>query len=235
MSLLTGSQEGRENMEKQPDSKKMLDLILGNANSDGRFTVVELSYSKLQQLSLLEAEHIKGLMLLCIKSVNISDDNQGYAVEAGESYRVLQIYNNTVTFLSKTGGRCALNFNVIYEVFALQVEEVRAKALETTIQNMMSDRAALLKKLASAFLDTQTFKLGDPVTWKPGFKNCVYPYLDDIGVVVEILDPPITHRATKEEQALASGGSINDVVIAFLNSEGEFEHFLMDSRRFTKV
>lgn len=89
-----------------------------------------------------------------------------------------------------------------------------------------------LKSIWSSFYDETVFEAGDFVEWKPGMKNRRYPDYGQPVVVMELLEEPVF------DSAKDSGSSYYreplDVVLGFLDSDGDFVSFHFDSRRFQK-
>lgn len=78
------------------------------------------------------------------------------------------------------------------------------------------------------------FKPGDLVRWKPGFQNRLYPRIDKIAVVLEVLPEPIFD--SEKDSACTYFREPLDVVLGlFLDSgphRGDFLSWHFDSRRF---
>lgn len=87
-----------------------------------------------------------------------------------------------------------------------------------------------LKDSLERFNQKETFKPGDIVQWKPGFKN---KRSEGPFIVVEVLPAPIMDSAPDPGSPYFREPL--DVVLGQIDREGDFISHYYDSRRVTKV
>ena len=75
----------------------------------------------------------------------------------------------------------------------------------------------------------QPFQAGDLVTWKEGLKNRRRPKEGDPAVVVETLSEPIMNPAN--DAGVSVFREPLDIAIAFIDEDGDFPVYYVDSRR----
>lgn len=89
-----------------------------------------------------------------------------------------------------------------------------------------------LKSIWSSFYHEVDFEAGDFVEWKPGMKNRRHPDYNQPVVVMELLEEPVLDGA--KDSGSPYYREPLDVVLGFLDSDGDFISFHFDSRRFQK-
>ena len=221
------------------DSSNIMQYLTGNTTGGEEIVTISASFDFLQQLSLLETDIVRGIELLCIEGFGPEGRMQEENVpefESGKLYAIDTINpKNAFVFLEAKKHSVSLPLRHVEKKFMIQTVRSREIALRTSITQILAERAEMVNKAAELFLKTEQFQIGDKVIWKKGLKNAVYPFMDEIVVVIEIIDPPVTIRNTSDDMFSNVSGTINDIVIAFINREGHLDHFPMDSRRFKKI
>lgn len=217
-------------------SKTLTTLIPEPSEQDDQIVSVELTDDQLQRYSLLERETIKDLRLLSIVNQTlISRNKEKVAFTSGAEYRINKIGMRDIIIIGPNGECCEVPNLFIEGYFTLRIPEVRRNALEKRIDQILKETDEKLDVLAKRFLAKDTFKIGDKVIWKEGLKNAIRPLMNETAIVIEIVDPPVTCRVDRKDQDLTQAGGVSDIVIAVLDQDNEFRHYLMDSRRFRKV
>ena len=96
-----------------------------------------------------------------------------------------------------------------------------------------AERGRRLTELANAIDTPHTFRKGQLVRWKAGLKNRGAPAYNEVAVVREILAAPVFDQC---EQGRCAGspyfGEPLNLVLAILDSDGDFFEFRYDGRRF---
>jgi len=108
---------------------------------------------------------------------------------------------------------------------ATQPDELSASAGMTSVQKMRS--------MAEEYNKPLSFKVGDPVMLKPGFRHRRVPDYSTIAVVAEVLPEPF--RDTDAEEGTSSFYELINGRIAFLDSDGDLAFLYVDLRRFRKL
>jgi len=81
-----------------------------------------------------------------------------------------------------------------------------------------------------SFQHRHQFAVGELVKWKPGFKITKRPDYDQPAVVVEVLDSPVFDGTT--DAGYISFRQPLDIILGFMDSDGDFVAYYFDSRRF---
>jgi hypothetical protein len=99
-----------------------------------------------------------------------------------------------------------------------------------------ADHARRLTKLLDAMDEPQVFKSGQFVRWKAGLKNRAVPAYDEPAVVREVLTLPVydTCEAARCANSPFFGEPLT-LVLAVMDSEGEFFELRYDGRRFEPI
>lgn len=87
-----------------------------------------------------------------------------------------------------------------------------------------------IKELQAKMNEKVEIKAGDIVQWKDGLKNRRWPEYGEQVLVVEVKETPLYR--THNDSGLPSFGEPLDLVLARLDSDGDFLHYHVDSRRF---
>lgn len=94
-------------------------------------------------------------------------------------------------------------------------------------------RARRLAELAERMDIAHDFHKGQIVRWKPGLRNKATPANNEVAIVREILATPVFDTC---EQAICAGGPYFGepltLVLAILDSDGDFLEYRYDGRRF---
>lgn len=96
-----------------------------------------------------------------------------------------------------------------------------------------AERGRRLIELADSMDTLHTFRKGQLVRWKAGLKNRSTPAYNEVAVVRDVLADPVFDEC---EQGKCAGtpyfGEPLTLVLAFLDSDGDFLEFRYDGRRF---
>lgn len=108
---------------------------------------------------------------------------------------------------------------------------VDRKKVATAFGSDTALTAKELRRLYQAFNTSETFTLGQLVTWKPRLKNRRRPVEGEPAIVVEVLDEPLFN----EEDSMGSTyfREKMDLKLGLLDEDGDFLFFHFDSRRLT--
>lgn len=87
-----------------------------------------------------------------------------------------------------------------------------------------------LKGLRELYFSDGRIKEGDFVEWKPGLKNKKRPSYYQPGIVMEVLAEPVLDK--REEASSAYFRERLDVIIGFIDDDGDFITYYFDSSRF---
>ena len=90
-----------------------------------------------------------------------------------------------------------------------------------------------LRDKCLSFLKTETFKVGDIVKWKKGLKNKKYPKDDQLGFVMELINPPIFEN-TKDSGSPYFREPL-DLILAAIDDDAQLMLYHYDKRRFKLV
>jgi len=108
---------------------------------------------------------------------------------------------------------------------AVQPDELKSQAGLSRTEKMRS--------MALEYSQPLSFKVGDPVMLKPGFRHRRMPDYSTIAVVAEILPEPF--RDMNAEEGTSSFYELINGRIAFLDSDGDITFLHVDLRRFRKL
>lgn len=214
------------------ETPKALGNLLSQLSTDNSETLtVRLTEAVMQKLSLV----YKDLGDLCVtsKKENTFPRFMGPAIEinAGDVYRITRM-TGSASELFCGDQRFTLDHDDIDEQFIWYPTELQYNVFMSAAKDAADERHAKLRKLATLFLQKETFKVGDEVVWKADLSYCTRPFEGEVAIVLEVLDKPITSREDDPDGDKA--GHINDIVICVLKSDGTLFQQLVDSRRFTK-
>lgn len=96
-----------------------------------------------------------------------------------------------------------------------------------------AQRARRLAELSERMDVSHNFHKGQVVRWKPGLRNKSTPANNEVAIVREVLAIPVFDTC---EQALCAGspyfGEPLTLVLAILDSDGDFLEYRYDGRRF---
>jgi hypothetical protein len=115
------------------------------------------------------------------------------------------------------------------------------KARNKTIQLLPSDadgdpaaeHGRRLTELANAMDTPHTFRKGQLVRWKAGLKNRTTPAYNEVAVVREVLATPVFDACEDARcAACPQFGEPLTLVLAFLDTDGDFLELRYDGRRF---
>ena len=101
----------------------------------------------------------------------------------------------------------------------------------------MDDKSKNLKELAESFLREEKdnpIARGDFVVWKKGLKNKRYPQYDEPVYVLEVLKEAIFDISDKYSGSAYFREPL-DIVLAFVDPDGDFAAFHYDKRRFKRI
>lgn len=98
---------------------------------------------------------------------------------------------------------------------------------------ILEHKAAKARAMYERFMRRHDFKPGQLVCWKPELKNRKYPAYGECGVVVKILPEPVTD--TGNDSGSPYFREPLDIVLGFLDGDGDFITYHFDSRRFAPV
>ena len=123
------------------------------------------------------------------------------------------------------------------EVFAQFMRLMRTQAGNDTQlledSEMLQHKAAKAAEMYERLNRKYLFQPGQLVRWKPEMRNRKYPAYGECGVVVSLLDHPVF-----DEGGHSGSSSFReplDVVLGFVDSDGDFITYHFDSRRFAPV
>ena len=102
------------------------------------------------------------------------------------------------------------------------------------VKKLFTTREEKLKALAAKILDKETLAPGDLVIWKEGMKNRRFPAYGEIAVVTQVLSTP-AFDATERSAGTPAVREPLDIVIGWLDSDGDFVEYHLDGRRLTKA
>ncbi|MWV14207.1 hypothetical protein F3I62_19065 [Pseudomonas sp. R-28-1W-6] len=102
------------------------------------------------------------------------------------------------------------------------------------VKNLFVTREEKLKACAAKIIAKETFAPGDLVIWKEGMKNRRFPAYAEAVVVTQVLAEPVIDN-TERSSGTPTFREPLDVVIGWLDSDGDFIEFYLDGRRLTKA
>lgn len=114
---------------------------------------------------------------------------------------------------------------------AIQKLALQLGSLDDRTFHSREDMVAKLRSLLDAFREEQQLSVGDIVQWKEGLRNRRYPRYKEPVIVVELLESPVL--AGNDAGAAHFRESL-DIVLGWLDREGDLTCFHYDSRRFRK-
>ena len=98
---------------------------------------------------------------------------------------------------------------------------------------MLEHKAAKARAMYERFMRRHEFRPGQLVCWKPELKNRKYPVYGECGVVVHVLPEPVIDAGNDSGSPYFREPL--DIVLGFLDGEGDFITYHFDSRRFAPV
>jgi hypothetical protein len=101
-----------------------------------------------------------------------------------------------------------------------------AKSDHIPVKDVLEEAQDFVKR----YHETETFKPGDLVAWKPGMKNKKYPAYDEPIVVLEVFEP----LRNKDTGTTYGAEPLDMRCILHKDSDGDLNAFAHDSHRFTK-
>ncbi|MCU0782758.1 MAG: hypothetical protein MUF81_01660 [Verrucomicrobia bacterium] len=90
--------------------------------------------------------------------------------------------------------------------------------------------ATKLKEFLTSFDTRHSFEKGMLVEWKPGLQNKKKPRYGEPGIVVEVLGVPVLGQT--DESGSAYFREPLDLIVGFIEDDGDFVVFHYDQRRF---
>jgi hypothetical protein len=99
--------------------------------------------------------------------------------------------------------------------------------------DILQHKAAKAQSMYERFMRRHEFRPGQLVCWKPELKNRKYPAYGECGVVVEVLPEPIMDGGNDSGSPFFREPL--DIVLGFLDGDGDFITYHFDSRRFAPV
>lgn len=99
--------------------------------------------------------------------------------------------------------------------------------------DMLEHKAAKARAMYERFVRKHDFRPGQLVCWKPELKNRKYPAYGECGVVVKILPEPLMDAGNDAGSSYFREPL--DIVLGFLDGDGDFITYHFDSRRFAPV
>ena len=111
------------------------------------------------------------------------------------------------------------------------LERVEKRGKEPLYSSEVSEVRKELQKKYAALSKRHTFKPGQLVTWKSGFRNRRVPVYGECAIVVSVLPEPVLDP---EERSAGSPlfREPLDIVLGILDEDGELLMYHFDSRRF---
>lgn len=98
---------------------------------------------------------------------------------------------------------------------------------------LLEHKAAKAESMYGRFMRRHKFRPGQLVCWKPELKNRKFPAYGECGVVVEVLRTPVTDGGNDSGSPYFREPL--DIVLGFLDGNGDFITYHFDSRRFAPV
>lgn len=98
---------------------------------------------------------------------------------------------------------------------------------------MLEHKAAKARAMYERFHRRHNFQPGQLVCWKPELKNRKYPAYGECGVVVSILQEPVMDAGNDSGSPYFREPL--DIVLGFVDGDGDFITYHFDSRRFAPV
>ncbi len=123
------------------------------------------------------------------------------------------------------------------DTFAQFMRLIRTEAGEDSqIQDdpdMLAHKASKAHAMYERFMRKHAFRPGQLVSWKAELKNRKFPAYGECGVVVSILPEPVMDGGNDSGSPYFREPL--DIVIGFVDAEGDFITYHFDSRRFAPV
>jgi hypothetical protein len=98
---------------------------------------------------------------------------------------------------------------------------------------MLEHKAAKAQAMYERFMRRYDFRPGQLVCWKPELKNRKFPSYGECGVVVSVLHEPMID--TGNDSGSPYFREPLDIVLGFVDGDGDFITYHVDSRRFAPV
>lgn len=98
---------------------------------------------------------------------------------------------------------------------------------------MLAHKAAKARAMHERFMRRHEFRPGQLVCWKPELRNRKYPAYGECGVVVSVLPAPVTDG--NDDSGSPYFREPLDIVLGFVDGDGDFVTYHFDSRRFAPV
>jgi hypothetical protein len=98
---------------------------------------------------------------------------------------------------------------------------------------MLEHKAAKARAMYERFMRRHDFRPGQLVCWKAELKNRKYPAYGECGVVVKVLPEPVMDAGNDSGSPYFREPL--DIVLGFLDGDGDFITYHFDSRRFAPV
>lgn len=91
--------------------------------------------------------------------------------------------------------------------------------------------AMVLKEKAEKYNEHTPFVVGDIIEFKPGMSNLKYPATNHVGIVMRLIPLGEQVRGAKESSS-AHYCDIQDMEMAIIDPDGDFNIFTVNSKRF---
>lgn len=170
--------------------------------------------------------HRAGLpvLLLCVRAFNAFKQNKAYIPHRVRS-------GDTLLLQEEDGDEFPISPKMADQISGKFLFFDNDAAVTEHLQNARRTTADALRAAFDMFGQVHTFKPGQLVQWKPGMCDRTEPAPDMPGVILEILDEPVTDPIKENGNHYAA--CRNDIILGVINSKtGDFAHYYMDSRRF---
>lgn len=99
--------------------------------------------------------------------------------------------------------------------------------------DMLEHKAAKARRMYERFMRRHVFQPGQLVRWKPELKNRKFPAYGECGVVVSVLPEPVMDAGNDSGSQYFREPL--DIVLGFVDGEGDFITYHFDSRRFAPI
>jgi len=99
--------------------------------------------------------------------------------------------------------------------------------------DMLEHKAAKARAMHERFYRRYEFQPGQLVRWKPELKNRKFPAYGECGVVVSVLSDPVMD--TSNDSGSPYYREPLDIVLGFVDGDGDFITYHFDSRRFAPI
>lgn len=115
-------------------------------------------------------------------------------------------------------------------LIASERDFARRRAAYETVANR-ADYLDNLKEAARLYLQDQTFRPGDVVSWKRGLRNKAFPHYGRPAVVIRYLSEDETSSLRPGGFFGIPEGDLDDILIGFLDGDEDLSITRVDSRR----